>query len=110
MESELIPITRLTPSQMMILLHTDEEASGTIRRGTEWPHGKTRLAIAALSLVALGVLRIPTNTYAQSVESPPLDPEVQIVMADDLAITGKCRSLVDKFSPKQSWQIQRTVL
>ena len=50
------------------------------------------------------------ETYPQGVDSPSLDPDGHIVTADNTTFTGKCLSLVDKFSSGNNWRLGQPLL
>ena len=79
-------------------------------RGIEWLHRGTLSAILVSSLVVAVMLGTSMDTYAQGVESPSLDPDGQIVTADNTAFTEKCLSLIDKFSLGKNWRLRQPLL
>jgi hypothetical protein len=50
------------------------------------------------------------DTHAQGVETPSLDPDGQILTADNTTFTTKCVSLVDKVSSGKNWQLGQPLL
>jgi hypothetical protein len=44
------------------------------------------------------------------IESPPLDPAGEILLANDAAFIERCMLLVEKFTSNSSWQFDRGLL
>jgi hypothetical protein len=47
---------------------------------------------------------------AQGVETPSLDPDEQVVTADNPEFVTKCLSLIDKFLSGKNWPLNRTMV